>query len=64
MRQAIIFITLASALMLVASGCITEPGLDKGKFAELNRVAEELKAAIRSGKPCELPDTLVQRFIS
>jgi hypothetical protein len=62
MRQSILVFTLISAIMVFASGCTTEPGLDKGKFAELNRVAEELKAAIRSGKPCELPDTLVQRF--
>jgi hypothetical protein len=57
-------ITWLSALVLLASGCIAEPGLDKGKFAELDRVAQDLKTAIRSGKRCELPDSLLQRFAS
>ncbi len=50
--------------MLFASGCASEPGLDKGKFAELNRAAQDLKTAIRSGKGCEVPDTLLQRLAS
>jgi hypothetical protein len=62
MRQSTVIITLISAIVVFTSGCTTEPGLDKAKFAELNKVSGELKAAIGSGKPCELPDTLVQRF--
>ncbi len=50
--------------MFFAAGCISEPGLDKGKFAELNRAAQDLKTAIRSGKRCEFPDTLQQRLSS
>ncbi len=38
--------------------------MDKGKFAELNRAAQDLKAAIRSGKRCEVPDTVLQRLAS
>jgi hypothetical protein len=53
-----------SGMMLFASGCASEPGLDKGKFAELNRTAQDLKAALRSGKPCDMPDTLLQRLSS
>ncbi len=64
MRQSGILITLLSAILLFASGCVTEPGLDKEKFAELNRTAQELKTALRAGKRCELPDTLLQRLES
>jgi hypothetical protein len=57
-------ITLAAALLLFASGCVAEPGLDKGKFEELNRAAQDLKAVLRSGKGCEVPDTVLQRLAS
>jgi hypothetical protein len=57
-------ITLVSAILLFASGCAAEPGLDKGKFAELDRASQDLKAAIRSGKACEVPDTVLQRLAS
>ena len=50
--------------MLFASGCVAEPGLDKGKFSELNRAALDLKTAIRSGKGCETTDTVLQRLAS
>ena len=50
--------------MLFTAGCIAEPGLDKGKFAELNRAAQDLKAVIKSGKRCEFPDTVLQRLAS
>ena len=62
--KSVLVITLLWAILLFAAGCITEPGLDKGKFAELNRAAQDLKTAIRSGKGCEAPDTLLQRFTS
>ncbi len=57
-------ITFLSALLLFASSCVTEPGLDKAKFAELSRAAQDLKAAIRSGRRCEFPDTLLERLAS
>ncbi len=50
--------------MLFAFGCVAEPGLDKGKFSELNRAAQDLKTAIRSGRGCEVPDTVLQRIAS
>jgi len=50
--------------MFFAAGCPTEPGLDKGKFAELSRVAQDLKTAISSGKLCEVTDTVLQRLAS
>jgi hypothetical protein len=50
--------------MLFSSGCISEPRMDKGKFSELNRTAQDLKASIASGKPCDAPDTLRQRLVS
>lgn len=64
MRQSVTIITLLGAILFFAAGCTAEPGLDKGKFAELNRAMLDLKAAIKSGKACELPDTLLQRFVS
>ena len=62
MRQYGIVITLLSAIMFIGPGCVTEPGIDKGKFLELNRIAQELKTAIKSGKPCDVPDILLQRL--
>ncbi len=63
-RSKDIIITLLSTIMLFTAGCVAEPGLDKGKFAELNRAAQDLKAELRSGKSCEVPDTLLQRLAS
>lgn len=51
-------------IMLLASGCISEPGIDKEKFAELDRTAQDLKTIIRSDKTCDVPDTLLQRLAS
>ncbi len=55
-------IILFSALLLFALGCTAEPGLDKGKFAELDWASRDLKAALRSGDPCGLPDAVLQRL--
>jgi hypothetical protein len=64
MRQNVLVITLLSIIMLFAAGCVAEPGLDKGKFAELNRAMQDLKTAIRSGKGCEAIDAVLQRLAS
>ena len=50
--------------MLSGPGCASEPGLDKKKFSELIRISQDLKTAITSGKPCDVPDTLMQRLAS
>ena len=50
--------------MLFGPGCMSEPGMDKGKFSELNRTAQDLKSSLTSGKPCDAPDTLLQRLFS
>jgi hypothetical protein len=50
--------------MLFAPGCFSEPGIGKGKFSELNRIAQDLKTAIASGKPCDVPAALLQRLAS
>ncbi len=52
------------ALLLFAAGCVSEPGLDKRKFAELDRAAQDLKAALSSGRPCEVPDDVLERLAS
>jgi hypothetical protein len=57
-------VLLLPALLLFFSGCVAEPGMDKTKFAELNRTAEELKSAITSSSPCDLSATLQQRLAS
>src|SRR5512143_4013679 len=64
MRQDGIVIILLSAIILFGPGCVPEPGIDKGKFSELNRIAQDLKTAIKSGKPCDVPDTLLHRLAS
>ncbi len=63
-KHRIIIVHVLSALLLFAFGCTAEPGLNKAKFAELDRAAQELKAALKAGKGCETPDTLLQRFVS
>ena len=57
-------IVLLSALLVAASGCTAEPGLDKEKFAGLDRAAQELKAVVASGRGCEVPDALLERLDS
>ena len=64
MRQNRIVIILLSAIILFGPGCISEPGIDKKKFLELNRIAQDLKTAIASGKPCDVPASLLQRLAS
>jgi len=57
-------LSLTAMLLLFVTGCATEPGLDKGKFDELIRAAQELRAAIGSGKACDVPDSVLQRLVS
>jgi hypothetical protein len=64
MRQAGIVVLLLSAIMFFGPGCVWEPGIDKGKFTELNRTARELQTSLTSGEPCEVPDALLQRLAS
>jgi hypothetical protein len=64
MRQDGIIIILLSAIMLFGSGCVSEPGIDKGKFLELNRTARDLTISFTSGNPCDVPETLLQRLSS
>lgn len=64
MKQGGIAILFLSAIMLFCPGCESEPGIDKAKFSELNRTALDLQSSITSGKPCAMPDTLLQRLTS
>lgn len=64
MRQNSMLILLLSVAMLLGPGCVSEPGIDKAKLSELNRTVQDLKAFITSGKPCDAPDTLLQRLAS
>jgi hypothetical protein len=64
MRRKDIVIIFCSAILLFCLGCAQERVMDKGKFAELNRAAHDLKTFIASDKPCELPDSLLQRLVS
>ncbi len=64
MRQNGIVMVLLSALMLSGPGCVSEPGIDKGKFLEVNQSARDLQTAITSAKPCDVPDALLQKLAS
>jgi hypothetical protein len=64
MRKVRASIILLSAIIFFGSGCVSEPGIDKGKFAELNRTARELSSSIPSDKPCDVPDALLQKLVS
>jgi hypothetical protein len=64
MRQNTIFMLMLWGIMLFASGCVSEPGLDKGKFSGLNKTAQELKTVITSTRPCDMLDGLVQKLAS
>lgn len=44
------------------AACVEEPNLDKGKFADLDRGAQDLKAALNSGRYCEVPDSVPERL--
>ncbi len=62
MRRNDIVVLLLSAIMFLSISCVSEPGIDKGKFSELNRTARELQNSISSNKPCDVPDTLMQKL--
>ncbi len=64
MKQNFAAILLLSTIVVFCAGCAAEPGIDKGKFSELNRTALDLQASLTSGKPCAMPDTLLQRLDS
>ena len=57
-----VVILLFSVITLFISGCVSEPGVEKGKFLELNRTMEDLKTVIVSGNACDVPDTLQQKL--
>jgi len=58
-----VMFVLSTALLFI-SACVTEPEFDRSKFAELNRTTQDLKAALSSDTPCNLPDSLLQRLSS
>jgi len=64
MKSGVSTLILFSVMMLFASGCATEPGIDKEKFSELNRTVQELKTSVTSDNPCGVPATLLQRLAS
>ncbi len=64
MRQVRASFILLSSIIFFGAGCVSEPGIEKGKFAELNRTARELRTSISSDKPCNVPDALLQKLVS
>src|SRR5512143_4056709 len=64
MRQGGIVMMLLMVIIFFGPGCTWEPGIDKKKFSELNRTAQELGATLKSDKPCDMPDALLQRLAS
>ena len=55
---------MLAAVMLCFAGCAEEPGLDASKFAELRQTTRDLNTVIASKKPCDVPETLLQRLSS
>jgi len=64
MRPGSIVIILFSAIILFFSGCAPESGINKKKFSELNRTVQDLKTALSSEEPCNMPDKLLQSLNS
>jgi hypothetical protein len=64
MRKNGIVIIGLLAIMFLGSGCASEPGINKEKFAVLNQTARDLKLSIASGDPCHVPATLLQKLAS
>ncbi len=65
MRRNKVVLILLLATMLLGSGCVSEPGgIDKEKFSDLNRTARALKNAITPDRPCEVPESLLQKLAS
>ncbi|HEX9020353.1 MAG TPA: hypothetical protein VF903_03735 [Nitrospirota bacterium] len=63
-RFEILTIVFVFSAMLFTPGCKWEPGIDKGKFLELNRTVQDLKTAITAGEPCDEQASLQQRLAS
>ncbi len=51
-----------TAVLVVLAGCITQPGIDKDKFAELLGTARDVRTAISTADPCDVPEALAQRL--
>lgn len=49
-------------MVLLGPGCASEPGLDKGKFAESLRIARNLHTSLANGNPCDVPAELLQKL--
>jgi hypothetical protein len=64
MRQDNIVILLLATIILFGQGCVSEPGMDKGKFSEVNRIAHDLQTSITPDKPCDVPEALLQKLAS
>lgn len=55
-------IVLLPAMVLLCLGCVSEPGIDKGKFTESLRIARELHTSLAKGSPCDVPAELLQKL--
>jgi hypothetical protein len=55
-------VIIVSVLLVFVSACVSEPGIDKGKFSELNQTVHALQTVIKSDKPCAVPKTLLQKL--
>ncbi len=50
--------------MLLGFGCVSEQGIDKGKFSETLRIARTLQTSLTSGNACEVSAELLQKLVS
>jgi hypothetical protein len=57
-----IFVPSILLLTMMLTACNWEPGIDKSKFADLNRTVEEIKTFVTAGKGCDLPEAVTERL--
>ena len=62
MKVCIKSILMLAALSLVSLACVSEEKIDKARFAELDRIAGEMKTALAGDSSCDVPEAQEQRL--
>jgi hypothetical protein len=60
-RRSLIIPAFLTAVLAICA-CVADQGIDKKKFAALDRTANDLRSALTTSVPCDLPEDLEQRF--
>lgn len=64
MKQRRTVVAFLMVMMAVGFGCVSEPGIDKGKFSESLRIARNLQTSLTRGDHCDVPAELLQKLAS